>query len=460
MKFDIRAPGKLTGTVKLPGDYRLTLSALAFGMISGEKVTVINPSPAFAIQNFRMFLENYGAVFSPAPDGFTIQGRPYERETVIPPEIPDEIFYGVVSSALSSSDSLRIVNGTGERAPVLEHLLDFLPKIGFGNISVSEDGGDVILTGNGFEPPPIVAVSSSREFETAAAAAFSARKPVSLRYRSPVVSHDLSLLRALGTTFGERESKNRQENELERRLARVSGDKSPEENFFTWECRPATIRIPGDTTIGAALAGAAAVSQGSEVVLARMLWEPGRRGFFDAFRRMKGDIEAKIQSHKSGESSQTQESDAGYSFETADVRIGWSRLEGIRVSPDQALTMRDELMILGSVAVSAYGETIIHEKEDEHSFRSMDFKLLKEGLLALGAHLGDFSGGMVVKGPSPELKGDLADSGGKSEIALALAVAGMNASGTTSVFGFDQGTYPLCEFLAKIDEIKENRLSV
>ena len=221
MKFDVHAPRKLTGTANLPGDFRLTLAVMAFGIISGEKVTIINPSPAPAIQNFRMFLESCGALFSPVPHGFTIQGRYYERETILSLSVPDEIFHIVVSSALSRAGSLRILNGTGERAPVLTHLLNFLPNIGFENISVTEDGKDLIIIGNTFEPPPIVSVATSWEFETATAAAFSTRKPVSLRYLSPIVSHNLSLLRALGVTCRECKIRNRQENELARRLAKV-----------------------------------------------------------------------------------------------------------------------------------------------------------------------------------------------------------------------------------------------
>jgi len=425
---------------------------MALGMVSGEKVTLFNPSPAPGAQNFRAFLENSGAVISPVPSGFAMQGKPYEGETVLPPEIPDEIFHIVVSSALFFSDSLCIVNGAGKRAPLLKPLLNLLPNIGFRNLTVSEDGEDVLLTGNGFTPPTAVSVSGAWEFEAITAAALSARKPISLRYPPIVVSHDLRLLDALGISGKELNGESGQENELARRLARVSGEKPLEERHFSWECKSSVIRIPGDVLLGSALAGAAATTQGSEVMLTQMLWETGRRGFFDALRRMKGSVEVK---QKPRETTERSKPETEYSFETADIRIGWSRLEGIRVTPVQASTMNEELMILGSVAVSALGETVIHEGEAEPFSRSGDFKLLKEGLLALGAHLGDFSDGIVVKGPSPELKGDLADSGGKPEIALALAVAGMSASGTTSVFGFDEDMYPLHEFLVGIREIKE-----
>jgi 3-phosphoshikimate 1-carboxyvinyltransferase len=460
MKFDIGAEGRLSGTVELPGDYRLTLAVMAFGMASGVDVSIIDPSPAPGVQSFRTFLESNGAKFSRIPGGFALQGKKYTDEiTILSPEIPDEIFHCVVSSSLATSKFLHIVNGAKEKSSALKHLLPFLRNRGFRELAVSEEGNDVTLKGNGFNPSDSMSVGSAWEFEMVTAALLSAKKQLILRYPGAAVSHNLRLLNALGCSCIEEDIRSREEDELARRLARASGEKPLESSRFIWDCRPCTIRIPGDTALGAAFAGAAASLPKSDIIVTKILWEPGRRGFFEALRRMKVDIETKVKSPIAAESKPGSAPESGFPFETADVRIRWGMLEGIRVNPIQAGTMCDELPILGSVAVSAKGETVIHEPEPitfiDHSG---DFKLLARGLIALGAHIGDFSGGIVVKGPSHELKGNLTDSGGRTGVVLALAVAGMSASGITSVFGSDENMFPIQEFLARIRNVKESDL--
>ena len=108
-------------------------------------------------------------------------------------------------------------------------------------------------------------------------------------------------------------------------------------------------------------------------------------------------------------------------------------------------TMRSELHLLGAVAVSARGETVLRAPDTGSGMGREDFRALKEGLETLGAHIGDYRYGMVVKGPR-ELKGAKVQSGGAPGIALALALAGMVASGETEIMDFEPDAYPLREF--------------
>ena len=173
--------------------------------------------------------------------------------------------------------------------------------------------------------------------------------------------------------------------------------------------------------------------QKSDVTIEGVIWEQGRRGFFDVLRRMKVPVEWE----SNGE---------GYSFDAADIRVRWGKSEGIHLTSDQSHTMSSELLVLGSVATSASGKTVISDDCKSPGFSRDSFTLFARGLEKLGAHTGDFSEGIIIHGDK-ELRGDVIDSGGKSEVALALAVAALNASGTTTISGFEGTDYPVGEFM-------------
>ena len=140
------------------------------------------------------------------------------------------------------------------------------------------------------------------------------------------------------------------------------------------------------------------------------------------------------------------------SFESAKIKIGWSKLEGVHITSGQALTMAAEIPVLGALAAFAVGETVASDIIDGPGPGRDVFSALAHGLEMLGAHVGDYADGIVIKG-GQELRGNLVDSCLSPGIALALAVAGMNSSGTTTVFGFEEDAFPVSEFMRIIKEL-------
>jgi 3-phosphoshikimate 1-carboxyvinyltransferase len=149
----------------------------------------------------------------------------------------------------------------------------------------------------------------------------------------------------------------------------------------------------------------------------------------------------------------------GYSWDSADIRVRGSALEGIQVTPALARTMRSELMLIAATAASARGETIIRNAAPVPGVSRQKLRLFTGGLEILGAHIGDYPEGLVVKGGF-ELKGNLVDSGGDPDVALALSLAGMASSGLTVVFGCDAETYPIGDFLRLVSELTEDALAL
>ena len=100
----------------------------------------------------------------------------------------------------------------------------------------------------------------------------------------------------------------------------------------------------------------------------------------------------------------------------------------------------------------AAGETVVSDITDGLGPGRDVFSALAHGLEMLGAHVGDYADGIVIKG-GQELRGNLVDSCLSPGIALALAVAGLNSSGTTTVFGFEEDAFPVNEFMRIIKEL-------
>jgi len=202
-----------------------------------------------------------------------------------------------------------------------------------------------------------------------------------------------------------------------------------------WNRNPSGVcfEVPGDSTLAAAVAGLAAVTQRSGIILEKVLWDRGRRGFFDALRRMKG----KVISASVGDDQGT---------DSADITVEWSKLDGVLISAEQAQTMTTELLILAAIAASAPGETVISDITDAPGVGREAFKLLARGLEKCGARVGDFTDGIVLKGGN-ELYGGIFEAGGRPDVALALAVAGMTASHSATITGCTENMYPLGEFL-------------
>jgi len=431
VRFDISSPGRLVGKIRLPGDRALTLSSLALGMLTGRTVTLSNPSPSPDIGILERFLRDQGAELSDSPGAIVMKGCPFEGVVIVPRDLPDEALFAVVCAALFTAREVRIERRESPENDTSTATLSVLRALGFTGDARAAGNGDVLLEGAEFSPPEAFPAGSLGEFEAAAAAAMASRREVVIAFHGPSVSPALGLVTALGAHIADAGRADGHDAELARRMARATGAKAREERRFSWNFTDCEIRIPGDLNIAAAVAAAASAIPKSDITLRDVLWEPGRRGFFEALRRMKGNVEWNPRQ--------------GYPFDAADVRVGWSALEGVHLTSAQAEFMGPEAMILGVLASAASGETILRRAASNREDNRVEFARLAAGLESLGATVGEYPDGIIVKGSS-ELIGNLVDSGGSPDVALALAVAGALASGTTSVFGYDGDAYPAGEF--------------
>lgn len=406
---------------------------MAFAPLCAGTVTLRSPSPSPSVAAFRAFLESSGAVVEDNDDGFSVAMDGWAGDITAGGDIPEAALHAVVAGAVCSGRRVTVIADNQRRRTVAEHIAAVLGRLIPGADKVTFDGDRCFFAGASYADRGEFAVRSAWALETAAAAAMATGAVLTVSCPPQTVSHTLNMLSMLGYGAFPADGGGI-DSELARRMAKAAGDPSPLVRRLEPSGAPAkAIDIPGDTRFAAALALIAAVCQKSGIRILDVLWEQSRRGFFDSIRRMKANVDYVQKRRKNG-------------FDTADVTVKWGPLEGIHVTSGQALTCTSELVLIGAAAVFASGETVISDADDGPGLGRGPFVALSEGLEILGSHVGDYSDGIIIRG-GQELRGNLVDACEDPSAALAFTAVGMNITGDTAIFGFDDDSFPIGRFL-------------
>jgi len=205
-------------------------------------------------------------------------------------------------------------------------------------------------------------------------------------------------------------------------MLRVCGaDLDVSENGLVVRLRPSALApfeldVPGDPSQAAFWLVAACIVPGSDVVVDDIYIGPARTGFLEVLGRMGAEIE------RIGDRS---------------VRARYSPdLHGAVVRGDEVADVIDEIPVLAMAATAAEGETVFADASELRVKESDRIDSIAHGLGALGARVETVEDGFAVRGPS-RLHGGRVPSRGDHRIAMALAIAGLVAEGTTTIDGWD-----------------------
>jgi len=183
--------------------------------------------------------------------------------------------------------------------------------------------------------------------------------------------------------------------------------------------KPLDLTVPGDISSAAFLLVAALLLPGSEVTVEDAGVNPTRTGLLDVLDSMGARISADSRPRQGGEP-------------TADVTARASDLHAVQVSGNTVVRMIDEFPLLAVAATQTRGITVVRDAAELRVKETDRIAVIASELQRLGADIEPQPDGFVVRGPTP-LRGAVVDSHGDHRIAMALAVAGLVASGTTIV---------------------------
>ena len=209
---------------------------------------------------------------------------------------------------------------------------------------------------------------------------------------------------------------------------------------------PATVKavdqiVPGDPSAAAFWLVAGAIHQDAEISLKGVGVNPTRRAVIDLLRRMGASIDERGAP------------DDGVGEPIADLVVETSDLEGIELSPADTAAAIDEVLVLCLAATQACGITVIRGAGELRHKESDRIAGIVDGLTALGATIRADGDDIVVDGPT-ELCGATVDSLGDHRLALTFAIAGLVATGRTTIRGADSVAVSYPTFFADLERIR------
>jgi 3-phosphoshikimate 1-carboxyvinyltransferase len=183
-------------------------------------------------------------------------------------------------------------------------------------------------------------------------------------------------------------------------------------------------RVPGDVSAAAFWLVAGAIHPDAELTLRAVGVNPTRRAIVDLLGAMGADIEERPLDGAAA--------DDGVGEPTADLVVRSSELRAIDVSPTQVAEAIDEIPILCLAATQARGVTTIRGAGELRHKESDRIAGVAVGLSALGATVEVDGDDLRIHGDTT-LRGAATDSLDDHRLAMAFAIAGLVASGATTI---------------------------
>ncbi len=180
--------------------------------------------------------------------------------------------------------------------------------------------------------------------------------------------------------------------------------------------------VPADPSAAAFWLVAGAIHPDAELTLADVGLNPTRRAIVDLLRRMGAVIEERAAAVADPEMGEP----------LADLVVRSSELRAIDVSPVEVAQAIDEIPILCLAATQARGTSTIRGAGELRAKESDRIAGILAGLLALGADISVDGDDISIHGPTA-LIGAPTDSRSDHRLAMTFAIAGLIASGATTI---------------------------
>jgi 3-phosphoshikimate 1-carboxyvinyltransferase len=182
------------------------------------------------------------------------------------------------------------------------------------------------------------------------------------------------------------------------------------------------VYVPGDFSSAAFFIVAALLIKNADVTITGVGINPTRTGLLGVLREMGAAIEISRVRELSGEP-------------VADIHCsGGAALRAVSVTGEEIPALIDEFPILCVAATQAAGTTTIRGAEELRVKESDRIRSMVTELRKMGAEAEEFEDGLSINGGNP-LRGAAVESYGDHRIAMAMAVAGLLAEGTTTIHG-------------------------
>jgi 3-phosphoshikimate 1-carboxyvinyltransferase len=202
--------------------------------------------------------------------------------------------------------------------------------------------------------------------------------------------------------------------------------------------RPIDLAVPGDFSSAAFWMAAAALRPGWSVTIREVGLNPSRTAFLRLLESMGAEIQV--------------DADNADIEPLGSVTVTGRPLRAVTIGAADVAAAIDEIPALLSVATQAEGTTIIKGAAELRVKESDRLATMSEGLRRMGAIVDERPDGVSIHGQA-SLRGASVDSRGDHRIAMALAVAGLVASGPTTIEDADSVAVSYPDFFTHLQEL-------
>ena len=383
-----RALGPLRGALEVPGDKSVAHRALILGALAEGRLVVRGLPSGQDVASTRRCLEALGVVIREQGAALVVEGRGP----------------GGLAAPAGPLDC-------GNSGSTMRFLMGVLSGHPFESVLT----GDASLSRRPMERVAAPLRGMGAEIETTqghAPVTVRGRRPLKgLRYRLPVPSAQVKTAVLLAGLFAEGETS----------VEDPFGTRDHTERMLSFLGRPGPLRsekalsVPGDPSSAAFLAAAAVLVPGSEVIVRRVLLNPGRLGFFEALREMGG----RVSWERGGQQARE---------EVGDITAAAGPLTPLRLAAERVPGLVDEAPLLAVLCACADGESRLEGLGELRLKESDRLEGTAAGLRALGADARADGDALVVRGPTLWRPGAV-ETWGDHRLAMAFAVAALAGAG-------------------------------
>jgi 3-phosphoshikimate 1-carboxyvinyltransferase len=414
----IRKPSHLSGSLAVPGDKSISHRSLILNAIANGTATISGLSDGGDVRSTAACLQAMGVSIEPLgePGSFSVGGLGASLQE--PTDMLDAGNSGtsmrLLSGLLAGQDFLAVLTGDGSlRTRPMGRVVQPLQKMG--------------------------ASIMGRHADTLAPLAIRGGSLKSIEYEMPVASAQvksclmLAGLSADGPTVLHQPALSRDHTE---RMMSAMGVRI-ENDGLALTLNPATLQpvdvaVPGDISSAAFWMVAGLIHPNATVTITGVGLNPSRAGIIDALQMMGAGDSLRLENQRieGGEP-------------VADVVASSGSLRGIELGGEIIPIMIDELPVLSVAACFAEGETVIRDAAELRVKESDRIATTVSELTRMGGNIQAREDGMVIRGTG-HLHGAEVESHRDHRLAMSLAVAGLAASGDTTIHGAEDAavSYP------------------
>jgi len=205
------------------------------------------------------------------------------------------------------------------------------------------------------------------------------------------------------------------------------------------EIKGQRVVVPGDISSAAFWLVGGAIAPGSELVIENVGINPTRTGILEILAQMGADIQLENERVITGEP-------------VADLRVRYGKLKGCTIAGEVIPRLIDEIPILAVAAVFATGKTVIKDAAELRVKESDRLAVIASQLNKMGANITELPDGLEITGGTP-LTGTNVESYDDHRITMSLAIAALNATGTTTIHGAQAATISYPDFVDTLRKV-------